>query len=162
MTGPPSAADASKGRRVERHQRGRCDPAGGSLPCPHQKQLHRLGAADKGEAEGPGAVDGEVRSGVHPQEYMMALDALCCTVPPEMVSMVAEHKTVKEAWDAMATIRVRDGRVKKNTAHQLRRDFELATCKEGESIEDYALRLKGMVATLATLGEVVEEPKASR
>jgi hypothetical protein len=28
---------------------------------------------------------------------------------------------------------------------------------EGESVEDFALRLNGMVATMATLGEVVEE-----
>jgi hypothetical protein len=30
---------------------------------------------------------------------------------------------------------------------------------EGEFVEDFALRLNGMVATLATLGEVVEEHK---
>jgi hypothetical protein len=30
---------------------------------------------------------------------------------------------------------------------------------EGESVEDFALLLNGMVATMATLGEVVEEHK---
>ena len=54
---------------------------------------------------------------------------------------------------------VRDGRVMKNTVQQLRWEFELAICKEGDSIKDYALCLKGTVATLETLDEVVKEPK---
>jgi hypothetical protein len=48
-----------------------------------------------------------------PQEDMMALDALVSTVPQEMVVTVAEKKTAKEAWDAIATMRVGDDRVKK-------------------------------------------------
>ncbi|CAN6275230.1 unnamed protein product [Urochloa humidicola] len=97
--------------------------------------------------------------GVDPQEDMMALDALCSAVPTEMVSTIADKATAKEAWDAIATMRVGDDRVKKSTAQTLRRQFDLATCKEGESVEDYALRLNSMAANLATLGEPVEEVK---
>lgn len=49
--------------------------------------------------------------------------------------------------------------MKKNTAQQLRCEFELAVFKDGESVEDYALRLNGMVANLTMLDEVVEETK---
>jgi hypothetical protein len=49
------------------------------------------------------------------QEEMMMLDALCDVVPPEMVSAIAKKKTAKEAWDAIATMRVSDDRVKKAT-----------------------------------------------
>ena len=42
-------------------------------------------------------MDGEIHSGLDLQEYMMLLHALCSAVPPEMVSMVTEHKIVKEA-----------------------------------------------------------------
>jgi hypothetical protein len=49
------------------------------------------------------------------QEEMMALDALCGTVPPEMVPMIAKKEMTKEAWDAIATMRVGDDRVKKAT-----------------------------------------------
>jgi hypothetical protein len=41
----------------------------------------------------------------------------------------------------------------------LRSQFDRAMFREGEFVEDFALRLNGMVATLATLGEVVEEHK---
>jgi hypothetical protein len=37
--------------------------------------------------------------------------------------------------------------------------FDRATFGEGETVEDFALRLNGMVATLATLGQIVEEHK---
>jgi hypothetical protein len=50
------------------------------------------------------------------QEDMMALDALCSAVPPELTSVIANKEMVKEAWDAIATMRVDDGHVKKNAA----------------------------------------------
>jgi uncharacterized membrane protein YgcG len=92
-----------------------------------------------------------------PQEDTMALDALVSSVPPEMVATVAKKKTAKEAWDAIATMHVGDDRVKKASTQQLRSQFDRAAFKEGESIEDFILRLNRMVATLATLGKTVEE-----
>jgi hypothetical protein len=50
---------------------------------------------------------------------MIALDALMLAVPPEMVATVADKTSVKEAWDAIATMRVGDDRVKKATVEQL-------------------------------------------
>ncbi|XP_072147841.1 uncharacterized protein [Setaria viridis] len=97
--------------------------------------------------------------GVDPMEDMTALDAICSAILTEIVSTIVEKKMAKEAWDAIATMRVGDDRVKKSTAQQLRRQFNLATCKETESVEDYPLRLNGMAANLSTLGEPVEEVK---
>jgi hypothetical protein len=51
--------------------------------------------------------------GADQQEEMMALDSLCGTVPSEMVPMITKKDTAKKAWDAIATIRVDDDRVKK-------------------------------------------------
>jgi hypothetical protein len=84
---------------------------------------------------------------------MMALDALCGAVPPEMVPTIAK----KEAWDTIVTMRVGDDRVKKATTQQLRQKFNLATFNDGETVEDYALRLSGMAAHLTTLGEEVKD-----
>jgi hypothetical protein len=52
---------------------------------------------------------------------------------------------------------VGDDRVKKATTQQLHQKFNLATFNEGETIEDYASRLSGMAAHLATLGEEVKD-----
>jgi hypothetical protein len=51
--------------------------------------------------------------GADQQEEMMALDALCGAVPPEVVSMIATKEMAKEAWDAITIMRVGDDRVKK-------------------------------------------------
>jgi hypothetical protein len=88
---------------------------------------------------------------------MMTLDALCDAAPPEMVPMIAKKETTKEDWDAIVTMRVGDDRVKKVTMQQLRQKFDLATFNDGETVEDYTLRLSGMAAHLATLSEEVKD-----
>jgi hypothetical protein len=88
---------------------------------------------------------------------MVALDALCGAIPPEMMPMIAKKETAKEAWDAIATMRVGDDRMKKATTQQLYRKFDLATFDDGETVEDYALYLSSMVAHLTTLGEEVKD-----
>jgi hypothetical protein len=74
-----------------------------------------------------------------------------------MVTTVAKKKTMNEAWDAIATMRVGDDRVKKASVQQLRSQFNRAAFRNGESVEDFILRLNIMVATLTTLDEMVEE-----
>jgi hypothetical protein len=89
---------------------------------------------------------------------MMMLDALCVTVPPEMVPTIVKKETAKEGWDAIATMRVGDDRVKKAmTQQQLHQKFDLATFDDGDTIEDYAPRLSDMAAYLTTLGEEVKD-----
>ena len=61
------------------------------------------------------------KGGADQQEEMMALDALCGAVPPEMVPSITKMEMAKEAWDAIATMRVGSDRVKKSTTQQLRR-----------------------------------------
>jgi hypothetical protein len=68
------------------------------------------------------------------QEEMMALDAMCGAVPPEMVPMIAKKETAKEAWDAIVTMRVGDDHVKKVTVQQLRQKFDLTTFDDDEIV----------------------------
>jgi hypothetical protein len=88
---------------------------------------------------------------------MMVLDTLCGAVPPEMVPMIVKKETANEATDAIVTMRVGDDRVKKATTQQMRRKFDLATFDNGETIEDYTLRLSGMAVHLTTLGEEMKD-----
>jgi len=84
--------------------------------------------------------------GVDPQEDMMALDVLASAVLSEMVAAIANKETAKDAWDAIKTMRVGDDRMRKSTAQHLHWQFDLATSREDESIEDYSLHLASMVA----------------
>ncbi|XP_078443050.1 uncharacterized protein LOC144712656 [Wolffia australiana] len=88
---------------------------------------------------------------------MQVLDALYSAVPSEMWPVIADKDTAKEAWEAIATMRIGDDRVRKTSAQNLRRQFDSVTFKEGEFVEDYALRLNSMASTLTTLGEKIEE-----
>lgn len=97
------------------------------------------------------------KGGADEAEEMMALDALCGAIPPEMVPVIAKKETAKAAWDAIATMRIGDDRVKKATAEQLRRKLDHATFNDGETVEDYALRLSSMAAHLTTLGDEVKD-----
>jgi hypothetical protein len=78
------------------------------------------------------------------QEDMMALDVLSSAVPPEMVSAVASKDMAKSAWETIKTLRVGDDRMRAAATQHHLRQFEIAEVKE-ESIEDYLMRLGGMV-----------------
>jgi hypothetical protein len=41
--------------------------------------------------------------GTYQQEEMMALDALCGAVPPEMVPTIAKKEMAKQAWDVISS-----------------------------------------------------------
>jgi hypothetical protein len=97
------------------------------------------------------------KGGTNVQEEMMALDVLYSVVPPKMIPSISKMETTKEAWDTIVMMRIGDDWVKKSTTQQLRRKFNMATCSNGETIKDYALRLDSLAAHLATLGEGVKE-----
>jgi hypothetical protein len=55
------------------------------------------------------------------------------------------------------TMRVGDDHVMKATTQQLCRKFDLTMFDDGETVEDYALRLSGMAVHLTTLGEELKD-----
>jgi len=78
----------------------------------------------------------------------MALDVICSAAPPEMVSTLAVKQTAKEAWEALKTMRIGDERVRKSTAQRLRREYEMLSFRDNESVEAFALRLTDVVVQL--------------
>jgi hypothetical protein len=82
-----------------------------------------------------------------------ALDAICSGVPAEMVPILVAKESAKDAWEAIKTLRIGDDRVRKATAQNLRAEYESIALREGEPIEDFALRLTGIVQRPATLGD---------
>lgn len=89
----------------------------------------------------------------------MALEAILRAVPLEMLSTLAVKETTKEAWDSIRVMRVGVDRVRKSKAQLLLRQYDAIEFKEGESVEDFSLRLNNLVTTLATLGAPIEESK---
>ena len=73
--------------------------------------------------------------------------------------MLGSKKSVKEAWEAVKTMRVGADRVKEANAQRLLKDFENIAFKEGETIDDFTMRINALAADLRTLGESLDETK---
>ncbi len=71
------------------------------------------------------------RAAVELHEDRMALDGICSTVPPEMISTLATKASVKEAWDCIKTMRVGEDRIRKASAQRVRTEYERIAFRDG-------------------------------
>jgi phenylalanine-4-hydroxylase len=74
-------------------------------------------------------------------EDRRALNALIAAVPSEMQFSLSQKRTVKEAWDAIATARIGSDRARKTMLQALHKEWENLAFKPGEDVDDFALRL---------------------
>jgi hypothetical protein len=88
-----------------------------------------------------------------------AMAGLLRSVPEEMWQMLGRKSAVKEAWEAVATMRIGADRVKEVNAQRLMEDFKNIKFKEGESIEAFGMRISNLAAQLRELSEDVKEPR---
>ncbi|XP_066395998.1 uncharacterized protein [Miscanthus floridulus] len=86
-----------------------------------------------------------------------AMSALLRSVPKEMWQTLGRKTTVKEAWDVVKTMRIGADRVKEVNAQKLLKEFENIQFKEGESVDDFGMRITNLVGNLKTLGETIDD-----
>ena len=89
-----------------------------------------------------------------------ALQIILTGVPPEMLRVLAAKDTAKIAWETIKTMRMGSERAREAKAQVRRREFEDLRFKDGESVEDFGLRLSALVADLELYGDTVSEHKA--
>ena len=77
------------------------------------------------------------------------MEVILKSVPTEYVVTLGAKNSAKEAWESLETMRLGGNRVRKAKAQQLRREYEAITFRDGEAIEDFALRLTSLVSQLA-------------
>lgn len=73
-----------------------------------------------------------------------ALDAICSAVPPELVPTLATKPSAHEAWEAIKKMCIGDEHARKTTAKARRAEYEQIGFRDGESIEDFSLRLQNL------------------
>jgi hypothetical protein len=81
-----------------------------------------------------------------------AMSGLLRSVPSELWGTLATKDTVKQAWDAVRTLRIGDA-----SAQQLCWDFANLTFKEGESVTDFGVRITALATNLRTLGDNITD-----
>lgn len=99
---------------------------------------------------------------VERRDDRMALAAILRGVPSELKATLAVKKTAKEAWAAVKTMRVGEDRVKAANLQRLLKEFENLQWKDGELIDDFAVRVNSLVGGLRELGEEVKDGRVVR
>jgi hypothetical protein len=66
---------------------------------------------------------------------------------------------VKEAWEAVKSMRVGAECVKEANAQRLLHEFENISFKSGETVDDFALRINSLAADLRVSGEATEDTR---
>ena len=74
-----------------------------------------------------------------------------------MIPVLTAKDNAKEAWNTIKVMRVGADRVREAHRQKLRRDFENLVFKDNEAIEDFSLRLAGIITELQSLGDTVTE-----
>jgi hypothetical protein len=62
-----------------------------------------------------------------------------------------------EAWKAVRSLRIDSEAIRNTRARRLRTEFESIRFKEGETVDDFTMRLDSLVTELGTLGEMIKE-----
>ena len=88
---------------------------------------------------------------------MSALDAILAAVPAEYREPLGVKNSAKEAWEAIAAMRVSSDRAKNATAQLLKQEYANLKFKNGESVEDFSLRLQMLISKLRSHGVTIDE-----
>jgi hypothetical protein len=87
----------------------------------------------------------------------MAFDAITSAVLQEMLASKVVKATAAEAWEAVRSLQIDSKAVWNVRAQRLRTEFESIHFKEGETVNDFTMRLGSLVVELGTLEEVIKE-----
>ncbi|KAF8646560.1 hypothetical protein HU200_065782 [Digitaria exilis] len=101
------------------------------------------------------AIEPEENEEVEYRDDRLAMAAILCSVPAEMLSSLRGKRTAQAAWEAIKTIRV-------GVQRQLHREFAALAWKEGETAEDFSVRINGLANNLRTLGDNVVDVEIVR
>ncbi|KAL8097180.1 hypothetical protein AgCh_030333 [Apium graveolens] len=87
----------------------------------------------------------------------MALAAIYQGIPEDVLLSLADKETAKEAWDAVKMMCLGADRVKKARIQTLKAEFEFLSMKDSELIDDFCMKLNGLVTNIRALGETIDE-----
>ncbi|XP_074327604.1 uncharacterized protein LOC141665518 [Apium graveolens] len=87
----------------------------------------------------------------------VALAMIYQGIPEDVLLSIANKKTAKESWDMIKTLCQGADKAKKARVQTLKSEFEMLSMKDNEQVEDFHLRMNGLVTNIRALGEVMEE-----
>ncbi|XP_066385573.1 uncharacterized protein [Miscanthus floridulus] len=88
-----------------------------------------------------------------------AMAGILRSVPQEMWQLLGAKKTVKEAWEAVKSMRVGADRVKEANAQRLLKEFKNIKFKDSKTVDEFALRIGALAVDLRTSGESIDDAR---
>ncbi|KAL8112501.1 hypothetical protein AgCh_019992 [Apium graveolens] len=86
-----------------------------------------------------------------------ALAAIYRGIPDYILLTLSEKKTAKGVWEAVKTMCQGAERVKTARVQIFKAEFEAMIMKESDSLDEFYLKLNGVVTNIRALGESVDE-----
>ncbi|XP_074326571.1 uncharacterized protein LOC141664515 [Apium graveolens] len=86
-----------------------------------------------------------------------ALAMIYPSIPDELMLTLAERKTAKDAWEAIKTVSLGAIKVKQAKAQTLKSEFESLNIKDTDQLDDFCMKLNGLVARIRALGKTIGE-----
>ncbi|XP_074378660.1 uncharacterized protein LOC141720209 [Apium graveolens] len=99
----------------------------------------------------------EKEAAVDDRQDKIALATIYQGIPEDILLSVADKETAKEAWEAIETMCQGAERVKKARIQTLRSEFESLSMKDSDQLDEFYLKLNGMVTKIRALGEEMKE-----
>lgn len=97
------------------------------------------------------------KSTIEDRTDKIALAMIYQGIPEEMLLALAEKKKAKDAWEAIKTLCQGADRVKAAKAQTLKLEFETLNMKDDENLDDFCMKLNGLVTNIRALGEDIKE-----
>ncbi|XP_074362402.1 uncharacterized protein LOC141702668 [Apium graveolens] len=87
----------------------------------------------------------------------MALAMIYLGIPEGMLLSLTDKETAKDAWEAIKTLCQGANKVKNARIQTLKSEFKAMTMEEDMIIDDYHMKMNGIVTNFISLGEKVDE-----
>jgi hypothetical protein len=103
------------------------------------------------------AVEPEEEDVIEYRDDRLTFAAILRAVPPEMLASLTTKRTAQSAWEAIKSLRIGVQRMRDANIEQLRKEFDSIRFKDGETVDDFSMRLAGLANNIAILGGKVTE-----
>lgn len=97
------------------------------------------------------------KSTVEEKTDKIALAMLYQGIPEDVLLSVVDKKTAKNTWNAIKTQCQGADRVKKAKVQTLKAEFESLSMKDTDALDDFCMKLNGIVTNIRALGEEMKE-----
>lgn len=103
------------------------------------------------------AVEPAAGVAVETKKDKMALAAIYQGIPEDVLLVIAEKQTAKDAWNTLKTMYLGAVRVRNAKVQTLKSEFDVLRMKETDSVDEFAMKISSITSKVRGLGETMEE-----